>query len=1103
MLEEKLFVNIWAEKVILPTYEIGEADSLPHFLEKRIYQGASGAVYPYRVVEHIKDDITDKEYEAIYLENPYVKIMVLPELGGRVHMAWDKIAKRHFVYYNHVVKPALVGLTGPWISGGIEFNWPQHHRPSTYLPVKWNIVTNCNGSKTLWVGEIERMYGLTGMAGFTLYPDAALLEIKGRIYNGTNTPRTFLWWANPAVKAGDGHQSIFPPDVTAVFDHGKRDVSSFPIATGEYYKVDYSAGVDISRYKNIPVPTSYMAWKSEYNFVGAYDHADQGGLLHIADYQIAPGKKQWTWGNGEFGKAWDCNLTDNDGPYIELMTGVFTDNQPDFAWIDPYEEKSFTQIFMPYSQLGEVSNANRDIVLRCDIQDNQLKVQIYATKEVTDWTIQLVTDKKMIEEKQFSASPSDIWADNFTLKGDVLPQDVKVIIKDSSNHTSLQWAPHLDAETPLPDIAKAPLPPQQVEHTEELWLIGMHIYQYHHGTANAMDYWQEAIRRDVLDYRCNLAIARHYMMQDKYKKALKHLKNAKTRATMLNGHPYDGEVFFLLGLVFEELNEYKKAYDSYYKAVWNSAWADKAYFALAYLEVQNGNYIKAQEFIVQSIERNGLNEKANHLYIVILRLCGQTEKAIVKAKQHMHVHPFAMGAIYELYLLTENNYYLQKLYEMINQDAHYYIELSLDYLRIKDYQHAYKIVKICGDKQDPLLYYYRSYYLHQLNDTVQSNIALEKGNYIVTPQYFPNRNKDICVLKYIMQKGSTQAALLLGDYYYAKKRYKKAIKLWQWVIKNQSNNAVAYRNLAIATYNKQKDTKIAIEYMENAVRLDANNSRLLLELDQLYQVTKKSPQERLKFFEEHIENIQKRDDLYIEYIKLLNLSGQYAQALDCLEKHQFHPWEGGEGRVSAQWIISHIMLSQKAYMEKDYQKATNHLKNARDYPKNLGEGKLVGTTDNEILYLLGATALKFGDKEKAKDYFEQATKADVGLSISQYYNDQPADYILFQGLSYLQNGDETIAQQYFDKLFNFAQENMHQKAQYDFFAVSLPNLFVFDQNIQGFHNNYCNMILGLSYIGKKDKTNAMKYLQKALLSNPDNSRIHLIVKLLNNGVLGV
>ena len=83
---------------------------------------------------------------AIWIENEYIKVMVLPELGGRVQMAYDKIAKRHFVYYNHVIKPALVGLIGPWISGGIEFNWPQHHRPTTYMPVDTCIEENADGS---------------------------------------------------------------------------------------------------------------------------------------------------------------------------------------------------------------------------------------------------------------------------------------------------------------------------------------------------------------------------------------------------------------------------------------------------------------------------------------------------------------------------------------------------------------------------------------------------------------------------------------------------------------------------------------------------------------------------------------------------------------------------------------------------------------------------------------------------------------------------------------------------------------------------------------------------------------------------------------------
>lgn len=143
-------------------------------------------------------------------------------------------------------------------------------------------------------------------------------------------------------------KTIMPPDVHAVMDHGKRDVSRWPIATGTYYKYDYSRGVDISRYKNIPVPTSLMAASSMYDFVGGYDFSRNAGILHVADHHVSSGKKQWTWGNGDFGRAWDRNLTENDGPYVELMTGVYTDNQPDFTWLSPHETKTFTQYFLPY-----------------------------------------------------------------------------------------------------------------------------------------------------------------------------------------------------------------------------------------------------------------------------------------------------------------------------------------------------------------------------------------------------------------------------------------------------------------------------------------------------------------------------------------------------------------------------------------------------------------------------------------------------------------------------------------------------------------------------------------------------------------------------------
>ncbi|MCC8169188.1 MAG: DUF5107 domain-containing protein, partial [Oscillospiraceae bacterium] len=246
-------VKVRSENIIIPTYEAGEPTKLPMFLDKRVYQGSSGKVYPHPVTESVADEKKDKTYNAVFLENEYLLVMILPEIGGKVQRILDKTNNYDAVYYNEVIKPSLVGLAGPWESGGIEFNWPQHHRPSTFDPITWTTKQNADGSATVIVSEIENMYRMKGMASFTLYPGKAYLEIRGQLYNPTDRQQTFLWWANPAVAVNEHTQSVFPPDVHAVMDHGKRDVSGFPIATGRYYNMDYGSGVDISRYKNIPV----------------------------------------------------------------------------------------------------------------------------------------------------------------------------------------------------------------------------------------------------------------------------------------------------------------------------------------------------------------------------------------------------------------------------------------------------------------------------------------------------------------------------------------------------------------------------------------------------------------------------------------------------------------------------------------------------------------------------------------------------------------------------------------------------------------------------------------------------------------------------------
>ena len=401
-------VSVRITEEVIPTYLPAPPDRHPMFLEKRVYQGSSGKVYPLPFTDRIAETKTDRAWKAIWLENEYLRVMVLPEIGGRIHVAQDKTNGYDFIYRQTVIKPALVGLAGPWISGGIEFNWPQHHRPATFLPVEYVIEEHADGSKTVWLGDHDPMTRMKGMHGVCLHPGKALIELKVRVCNRTPLAETFLWWANVATRVHEGYQSFFPPDVDYVADHAKRATARYPLCDGHYYGVDYAArareGVppdelpaafvpphcggkgpvpyaanDLSWYANIPVPTSYMCMGSLEDFFGGYDHFRQAGIVHVADHHISPGKKQWTWGNHEFGYAWDRNLTDSDGPYIELMAGVYTDNQPDFSFLQPGETKTWSQYWYPIQQIGPAQHANLDAALSLDLEPERFRIGVSVT----------------------------------------------------------------------------------------------------------------------------------------------------------------------------------------------------------------------------------------------------------------------------------------------------------------------------------------------------------------------------------------------------------------------------------------------------------------------------------------------------------------------------------------------------------------------------------------------------------------------------------------------------------------------------------------------------------------------------------------------------
>ncbi len=646
-------VAAWRESVVIDTYEPAEPDRYPAFLDARVYQGSSGRVYPLPFYERIDETKRPMRWDAVHLDNPWLRLMILPQLGGRIHVGYDKTAGYDFFYRNNVIKPALVGLAGPWISGGVEFNWPQHHRPGTFLPVDVEIEREPDGAVTVWCSDHDPLTRMKGMHGVRLRPDRAVIELRVRLYNRTEDVQTFLWWANVAAHANDHYQSFFPTDVRYVADHAKRATTTFPRASGRYYGIDYPSRVDdahpdadrLDLYRNIPVPTSYMCLGSEDDFFGGYDHAAGAGFVHWADHRIAPGKKQWTWGNAPFGWAWDRNLTDDDGPYVELMAGVFTDNQPDFSFLAPGETKSFSQYWYPIQRIGPVHQANLDAAVHLAVEPGAgttaVRVGVAVTAARPGCLVRLRDAAgRTVWSTRADLAPGVPLVAEVALEGRYEPADLELGV-EHDGAVLLAWRPRPEPDgkiTPPPPATEPPAP-EEIASADELYVTGLHLEQYRHATRSPEPYWQEALRRDPGDARCAVALAARRHRDGRYADAERLLRRAVERQTLRNPNPYDGEAYYRLGLALIRLGRDDEAYDALAKAAWNAAWRAPAHLALARLDCRRSRWPAALEHLDAALAAEAGLLQARDLRVVVLRRLGRDAEADAALRETLRLDP--------------------------------------------------------------------------------------------------------------------------------------------------------------------------------------------------------------------------------------------------------------------------------------------------------------------------------------------------------------------------------------------------------------------------------------------------------------------------------
>lgn len=649
----------WSEPMVVPTYEPDEPGRFPMFLEQRVYQGSSGRVYPLPFTDRIATEATPHTWQAIHLENQYLRLVVLPELGGRIFIGFDKTASYDFFYRNNVIKPALVGLAGPWISGGVEFNWPQHHRPGTYLPVETKIVQEDDGSVTVWCSDHDPLTRMKGAHGIRLHPDRAVVELAVRLHNRTSETQTFLWWANVAVRVHDEYQSFFPTDVRYVVDHARRAMTAFPAADRPYYGVDYparnaqNAGANrIDFYRNIPVPTSYMVVGSRENFFGGYDYRAGAGFVHWADHRIAPGKKQWTWGDSPFGHAWDKLLTDHDGPYVELMAGVYTDNQPDFSFLLPGETKTFSQYWYPIHGIGVAHQANLQAAIHMQLaadataavdevgsdaryaagaQRLTVGVSVTARRPGATVRVENVTDGTVVAKWTRDLAPGKPLVERVGVPDGVGETDLRLAVLHGAVQL-ISWQPRASgarscdaadsdvaAADDEPTVATEPALPEAIASVDKLYLTGLHLAQYRHPTRSPLPYWEEALRHDPGDARVNLALADHHYRCADYALAERHARASIARLTLRNGNPSDTEAFYILGLILRRLDRVDEAYDVFAKAAWDGKWTHAASFECARLDALAGRLDDALARLTDASRTDTDDLRVRALHVVLLR----------------------------------------------------------------------------------------------------------------------------------------------------------------------------------------------------------------------------------------------------------------------------------------------------------------------------------------------------------------------------------------------------------------------------------------------------------------------------------------------------
>jgi len=1078
-------VKIWEQPLVMPTYLVNEPDRNPRFYNGRAYQGAQGRIYPYPIFESLSNTRVEKTYDMVYLENEYVKICILPEIGGRLFGGVDKTNNYDFIYRQHVIKPALIGMLGAWISGGIEWNFPHHHRATAFMPVDYVMKKNPDGSATIWIGELEIRHRMKFMLGISLYPGKSYFEVTFKPFNRTPFAYSFLYFANTGVHTNQDYQVIFPPSTEFGTYHGKNQFINWPISHEVYNKVDYTSGVDVSWWKNHPEWTSIFAWNYEDDFLAGYDHGKQAGTVCFSNHHIAPGKKFWTWSTGPRGQMWDKALTETDGPELELMIGGYSDNQPDYSWMQPYESKLVRQYWYPIRKIGGLKNANLEAAVNLELtKKNTARMGFNTTSERKNANILLKAGDKVIFEQRINISPAKPFVKEVPLPHRVKEDDLRLSLHSADGDELIAYKPVKRKASQMPDTTKPPLPPKEIKTIEELYFTGLRLEQFYNPSLKPYPYYEEALRRDPGDYRVNVALGILYLKRGMFEQAEQHFKTALKRATNNYTKPRDGEAYYYHGLTLKYQGKYDAAYNSLYQATWSSASHPAGYYQLAEIDCLRADYLKALGHLDRSLSTNTNNTKASNLKSAVLRKLGRFKEAAEVTSAVLHSDPLDFWAAYELHLAKsakglENQAIktLNTLKTKMRDKVQSYLELAVDYGNCGLWDEAIEVLSHLdtSDGKDgsyyPMLYYYLGFFWEKKGESEKASNYYKLAAKMPTDYCFPFRLESIDVLRAAMKNNpkDARAPYYLGNLLY-EKQPEVAIKQWEKSRALDDSFAIVHRNLGLAYYRTENDTAKAIASYEKAIACNDKDQRLFYELDVLYDAARVSPQKRLALLQKNHQTLANNNvcDGLSREVMLLAQLGRYDEAIKIINDNFFRQWEG-ISKAHDSYIDAHLLRGLQHFNAKRYRKALKDYLAALEFPENLNIAKpYSGGRSCQAYYFVGTAYEALEYTEKATASYEQAVAERQRAKLSQIY--------YYRALALRKTGREKEAKQIFDDLIKLTQKRLSGSG-VDFFAK------FGEKETQEDKMAAAHYLLGLGYLGNGQPAKANAEFAKAVEFN--------------------